>query len=172
MFRAPLRWIKSWIYFALCVPRVWQSVERYFFPFEVLLFIYFVALFFFLFYLVVVHVLLPRCSVWRLFFWAFFKVTVLPQSLLSFTHIFRFRLHLSSLYRVLFFLYLVDMHLVFWFLHCNPVCAFFFLRFIHVSCLLFLPCPSPACLLDKIVFCSADSPWVSAEKAWDTQDAE
>lgn len=103
MFRAPLRWIKSWIYFALCVPHVWQSVERYFFPFEVLLFIYFVALFFFLFYLVVVHVLLPRCSVWRLFFWAFFNVTVLPQSLLSFTHIFRFRFHLFSLYRVLFF---------------------------------------------------------------------
>lgn len=49
MFRAPLRWVKSLIYFALCVPRVWQSVERYFFPFEVLLFIYFVALFFFFF---------------------------------------------------------------------------------------------------------------------------
>lgn len=102
MFRAPLRWIKSWIYFALCMPCA-AECRKIFFSVRSSLVYLLCCSFFFLFYLVVVHVLLPRCSVWRLFFWAFFKVTVLPQSLLSFTHIFRFRLHLSSLYRVLFF---------------------------------------------------------------------
>lgn len=141
MFRPPLWWNKSWIYFALRVPRATEP-RGIFFSFDVLLFMYSVALFFFVLVMVVVCVLLccPDILFGVCFAGCFvFNVTVIfPLQLpLSFAHIFHFIFRLSSSYCVPIFLYLVSMYLVFQFLLWNLVCAPF-MTFGHVTFLLFV----------------------------------
>lgn len=168
----------------LCACHVRRSVEGYFFSFDVLLFIYFVTPFFFFFFVLMMVVVCVLLCCPDILFGVCFAGRFAGRFVLTWQSLFHcrccfllrtfftFRFRKSSLYRVLIFLYLVSMYLVFRFLRCNPVCASFVV-FGHVTCLLlmlfFFFFPSPSRLLGKIVFCSLGALGCLQEKAWGSQ---